>query len=454
MAEKITTSRFDAPPSLGYSRVEFSIYSTGRTAFYGIQGGQRGVRLPEARVLESFGHDPSEREQPVEAIWHDDGEDRPVTVIGSVGYDKEDKQLIYKIEGSEERVPGNKLEWAKEKKESTLEEKIAELQERDKRREREIQELRNEVQELRRQVEGWKNHAQRLENQLITNGITPESKFRPEPRTKDDSQTDGEPKKGTKSAADAEPAADGAPPPAREPVEPPTAEPAPSRRSTWRDRIIGGRVRPRREVVVTRDVPQGEVVREREVVEREEDDRRRVVLAALGGAALVGAGVFAGWLIWGRHSGVSHEDIKDITKNINQHTDAQIGILKDQFQDRVHALNQRWGQRWQEAIEQIRHLKHTVDVLKHEEAREVIGSIKSPGGTHIERLNYYGDTVWYHAQRLAENQTSRGFDTGLIHKIAGKILHLSGYRWNGGGFGVDAHQLPIGAKLVVPNRIG
>jgi hypothetical protein len=68
-------------------------------------------------------------------------------------------------------------------------------------------------------------------------------------------------------------------------------------------------------------------------------------------------------------------------------------------------------------------------------------------------LSYRGDTVWSHARRLIERRTDGTSSTELIRHVTSKILSLNGLRWNGGGPGVDAHQLPLGMQLRVPNRI-
>jgi hypothetical protein len=57
------------------------------------------------------------------------------------------------------------------------------------------------------------------------------------------------------------------------------------------------------------------------------------------------------------------------------------------------------------------------------------------------------------ARRYIERRSNQTPNNDLIRRVTSKILSLSGLRWNGGGPGVDAHQLPINQHLIVPNKI-
>lgn len=229
------------------------------------------------------------------------------------------------------------------------------------------------------------------------------------------------------------------------------------------DRSLRGRfggaynrlIRKRTEVVPTAVVnDDGEVLVVQE--EREVDNRRGVAAVLLGAAALVAAAII------GYEIGDSDDQPKitpnTITRTVPRPLSSNsIVIGKNRYKvllndekklaaeekklDAAKAKNAELSDTNSQLRDKVR------DLRKGEESRE-------NGGYHHETLGYYGDTVWSHAQRLLESKSGTKPDTGQVRKLTAKILRINGLRWQGGGYGVDAHQLPVGMELRIPNNIG
>jgi len=180
--------------------------------------------------------------------------------------------------------------------------------------------------------------------------------------------------------------------------------------------------------------------------EREVDDRRTAVGVVVGAAALIAAGVI------GYEIGKSNEPpqtapatvIRTIPRPLPSNV-VTIGkerykvLLNDEKKlGAVEANNAQLRANNQE-------LKETVHDLR--------SGNESYGGSnyHTETLNYYGDTVWSHVQRYLERKTGRKPNVEQIRKLTSKVLSINGLRWQGGGYGVDAHRLPVGFNLRIPN---
>jgi predicted nucleic acid-binding Zn-ribbon protein len=209
----------------------------------------------------------------------------------------------------------------------------------------------------------------------------------------------------------------------------------------------------------------------------EEERRRRGGAVLVGAAAVIGAGVVGGAVGWwlGRHTG--HDHSNEINKAISKlnYLDEQNDVLGrklntanthiDTLSTQLSTANDHidtLSAQLSGARDQLHDVKHTVHSnhdllvnLKHDEAKEALSGsgVRFSGSTHAETLGYRGDTVWDHARRLIERKKGRAPDIDSVRRVTSKILHLSGLRWNGGGPGVDAHRLPIGQKLIVPNSV-
>jgi hypothetical protein len=90
-----------------YSELQFKQDSIGRVAFYGVNGGQ--TRLAEADVLEAYGHDINQAQEPVTAVWRSAGHDFPVTVVGSYGRSEQDNEEYLRVADSKVGIPRSEL---------------------------------------------------------------------------------------------------------------------------------------------------------------------------------------------------------------------------------------------------------------------------------------------------------------------------------------------------------
>jgi hypothetical protein len=206
--------------------------------------------------------------------------------------------------------------------------------------------------------------------------------------------------------------------------------------------------------------------RERYVVENDEEmdsyiesERRAGTAVIVGGVAVIGAGVIGWWL--GKHLG--HDNVRNFNEIVSQNNAlkgqnnqllGEVSSMKGQLSVDSSAIG-RMSQRIAELKRSLNANHQILLGLRKHEAREALyGSrFRFYGGTHSEYLRYYGDTVWDHARRYIERRSNQTPNNDLIRRVTSKILSLSGLRWNGGGPGVDAHQLPINQHLVVPNKI-
>jgi hypothetical protein len=210
--------------------------------------------------------------------------------------------------------------------------------------------------------------------------------------------------------------------------------------------------------VVDRGVPPGAMVEDREVVEADDNRRGRA-------AAIIGGMVLGGLLVWvGTKIGPDHaEEVKNYFKG-------QTGLLQQKLNTANAHINDLRGQikshgladakRFDTLVHRQNHdlrldqrALHLLRALNRHEAREGTGGAGANMSAHVEHLRYYGDTIWDHAKRLVERRTGRSHDWGQVRKVTAKILHMNGLQWNSGGWGVDAHKLPIGLGFKVPNKI-
>lgn len=68
-----------------------------------------------------------------------------------------------------------------------------------------------------------------------------------------------------------------------------------------------------------------------------------------------------------------------------------------------------------------------------------------PEGFHQVHLKP-GDTVW--------DETAKALGHQPTHSQVGEVLRDNGMQFSGGGPGIDAHQLPIGTPVNIPNNLG
>jgi hypothetical protein len=220
--------------------------------------------------------------------------------------------------------------------------------------------------------------------------------------------------------------------------------------------VLGSQVRAQSGVFRVMDRRNRRAIENNEIIEYQSEQERRAGTAALVGiAAVIGTAVVVWWLA--KHTGHDHSSINNEINNIKGQNDqllSEVNSMKDQLDKDGSAIGRMSAR--------IAELKRSVGLnhqllldLKHQEAKEAVSgsSGRISGGTHTEYLSYRGDTVWSHARRLIERRTDGTSSTELIRHVTSKILSLNGLRWNGGGPGVDAHQLPLGMQLRVPNRI-
>jgi hypothetical protein len=144
---------------------------------------------------------------------------------------------------------------------------------------------------------------------------------------------------------------------------------------------------------------------------------------------------------------ISADNARDVANSDRDHSNK----LRDDKQARaINGLNTR-----------LKRAQDEIDSLKKQESREerveklrgVQGGLEL-NNTHVESLDHSGDTVWDHVENDLQSELREQPSVTLVHETTGKVLKLNGLRWSGGGYGVDAHRLPVGFKLKVPNDLG
>jgi hypothetical protein len=235
-----------------------------------------------------------------------------------------------------------------------------------------------------------------------------------------------------------------------------------SRRLTFMERVRGrtSGVVPIADnpTTVNRVAPPAVVVEDREVVDSDSDRRGRA-------AAIIGGMVLGGLLLWaGTKIGPDHaEEVKnyfkgqtDLWQQKLNTANTHINDLRGQLRSHDAADTRKFDllmRRHSHDIRVDQKILHLVKGLKHQEAMEAARGVGAKGAAHIEHLRHYGDTIWDHAKRLVERRTGRTHNWAQVHKVTAKILQMNGLHWNHGGWGVNAHKLPVGYDFKVPNKI-
>lgn len=254
-------------------------------------------RVAEAAALEAFGYGADDKQESVEATWHVNGHDFPVKVVGAHDQQLEGKDYL-KIEGSDTAIPRDQVTWPEKQPETDLAAENAVLARENGLLRHELKEANSKIDTLEKKIDELGEKLEQLMHRLEDKGDTvaePPEADTPEPT---------EP--ATEESA------------ATVPENQDAAEESNERRRGNVLHRVTGRVgravlgtqakihnglynisdrNGRREVIIE------EVRDEKTIGGYTEHERRRGAAALIGGAALVGAGVLAGWLIWGRHGG-------------------------------------------------------------------------------------------------------------------------------------------------------
>lgn len=228
----------------------------------------------------------------------------------------------------------------------------------------------------------------------------------------------------------------------------------------------------------------GEIVREEVTVEREGDSRRTVAGIALG---VLAVGV-AFWL--GTKYGVNGGDaVGDSIRNIevdmneikvdvnnlevdhegfrSQLNDPNTGLDAISHEHTTQLENQGEILENQEEIqaEHAEILENQEELLDNdkkilENQREILTGRdyggpgpEAIGKANIQELNHYGDTIWDHVEDTLRKRLGREPSDAEVRIATDKVLDINGLRWNGGGWGVDAHKLPVGFDFKMPRRL-
>lgn len=95
-----------------------------------------------------------------------------------------------------------------------------------------------------------------------------------------------------------------------------------------------------------------------------------------------------------------------------------------------------------------------------EEVHDLQGAQASQGGPASPTpnrknasLSYRGDTVWNEVSKKIRERLGYQANANTIKKATTYVLRLNGLRWNSGGYGVDAHKLPVGFRFKIPDNI-
>lgn len=199
------------------------------------------------------------------------------------------------------------------------------------------------------------------------------------------------------------------------------------------------------------------VVVEREVVDGySETDRRRGAAALLGTVAVLGASLLMAGL-WGEHEeneGKQSQSTK-IEQNFNNHTSMGSGRnAADDARDKAQNEGLSWLRGRVDKQSRVNaKLKERLAQLEQEEAQEKIGGTEEAAGTHTESLSHSGDTIWEHVEDDLEAEVGHEPSAPLVRNVTDRVLKMNHLRWQGGGWGVDTHKLPVGYEFQVPNGI-
>lgn len=181
----------------------------------------------------------------------------------------------------------------------------------------------------------------------------------------------------------------------------------------------------------------GEVVVVQE--EREVEDRRPAALAAVAAGLLL-----AGFIGYEIGNGNEHTTIKPvtITRTVPKPLPGnEIVIGKNQYKVLLNQEKKLAGAEAKNAK-----LKEEIQDLR---AAEAAGATASGN----ESLSFRGDTVWAEVSKRLREQLGYTASSDQIRRATGYVLRLNGLRWDGGGYGVDAHRLPVGFRIKIPNNI-
>lgn len=452
-----------------YNELRFGLDASDRAAFFGIGRDEKSTRIAEATVLEALGCDPNEQQR-VKAIWRSGDQSIPVTITGVIAEHNGEKIFRTEeypgrgIEESKIGYGGQREQTSVSDTENELRQEIAALREEVSRLSTEVGSLRHrleiaegERESLRAENTRLGSRVQQLEEQIRVAGLEP-------------IPANGSPPPAPPAP---EPTPEPSPPPTPTPSEPPPADPAViparprirDRGSTrwyspagWRDTLSGRRAQA---YLINRRVPEGEIEPDREVV-IEDNSRAKIAAGVIGGLA-VGAFIF--WL--GTRLGHDHADeIKKVITQ-NNYLDHQNDIIQNQLSTANSHINQLSSQLSHDTktidhmADQINDLKNSAKAnhqllvdLKHQEAKELAsGGIRFSGDTHTETLTHNGDTIWNHVSNLIERRTGRRPNIDMVRKVTDKVLRLNGLRWDHGGFGVNAHKLPVGFHFKIPTKL-
>lgn len=289
-----------------YNRLEF-VRDGDREWLRGIaivEGEEKKRPLRIGKLITEYGFN-AEPQESARALWKNDDNDTPVTIEGYIG--RVDDEDYLKATGSDTGIPRSQLEWVSDG-------------DRSENSNSELDDLRQELSELRQKVE--RMDAVQAENQQL--------KQKNEELKREIEQLRQASSNRTETTSDLADEPDAIVQPEIEPEFHRILTPDTSTASRWnRFRARAGNLLTGRTLFANAQTRWGERDGRRyRIVEEEvqddgtiESDRRAGTAAVIGGAALVGAGVLAGYLIWGRHTGhnplvINHNHTKTVTDTV------------------------------------------------------------------------------------------------------------------------------------------
>lgn len=455
----------------------------------------RKVQLPDP--LEMWGYDPDDR-QVVQAKAIINGQEMPVTVIGIAG--KQDGRVYYQTKESGTGIEASQIQWLHESKTESdvnnteiekLQAALNNLQAEKAAIEAERDNLKNELNTLQQRFDDLEAMVSRIQSrqgaedpdnpptdieegervntlvsgQIVEGTVIGEPFYRNNKwhyRIRMDSGLILEP-----SAEELNQWQDIDTPP--QPIPPQGDRPPRARRTDylafWRPRGL----------VETRPVYRDGIVTQEteEVFVRESDNSRRgrigaVIVSVL---ALAGIGYTLHEVEEIEHRQAKPSQVEQFLKQQNsilQNKVKRIGIQEarqlhrqkvilanqadiEQKLDTLHIHVHKYGNNFLDRIKDLQ-------VREKEETKQAAHGLGYGSAEHHTvqnaELGYRGDTVWNEVAKRVREKLGSQANASKIKKATDYVLRLNGLRWNGGGYGVDAHKLPVGFRFKIPDNIG
>jgi hypothetical protein len=471
-------------------------------------------QIPEADALSSLGIDPEAKQAPITAVWHNKDHDIPVTIVGVHGRLNDEDFLM--AEETNAGIPRSELEFVssetpadKDRYTQQLEESNRQLTEQNRllltqnetltaENERLLSELatvKADLARLERRFDEFRGETEPEEARTESDAEEPQAEPVAQEAVKDgrifpgtvvDIESGNEKSWGLTAASGIWKGPDGHEyitfidegKPRWAPVENvsiheedietvpvvPLEAAAPrggfvsERESSlsWRDRAADWLTfrRPVTYLQTRRPVGGGPETEYEEEITEDRYSPAAVVAGFLGAAAI---GAFIGWEL--KNTGHSHtteiinqnKHLKEEVHNMHTALNHDSGVISQNNAMLKHDTavindNHRILKHNRAVLKQLHEqVHHLFKIEKAENVREL--SAAGAGGSEA-RLSFYGDTVWHETARRMHHASA-----AQIRKATNYILRINGLRWNGGGYGVDAHKLPLGFRFRIPENI-